>query len=302
MSEPDRRWMRWAWRAICLAVCASATLASAAAAQSPGPRLLVLRNDVTATELSTVVDRALDAALTKHARFASTYVSPTPFAEIQLAAGCQGRANECVERIATTLDADWLLVRELRRDGAGRVVLELVAQDGATASTRRAQARVARDGSPERVVAQLVSELYASSDVAPVAPVASTVPHSDDVPKARTPARAIGLTLLASSAALLTSGAVLGVVGKKDEDRYARTDVVDAQSADHAQSALDDARRRTHLANVLLATGAVTALTGASVLLWRHTRLKRDARLSLAAMAGPRVAVLELRGTFGGAP
>jgi hypothetical protein len=299
MSEPENRCMGWAWRAICLAVCASATVLSSAAAQGPGPRLLVLRSDAAATDLSAVVDRALGAALAEHAGFESTYVSPTPFAEIQLAAGCQGRTNECVKRIATTLDADWLLVRELRHDEAGRVILELVAQDGATASVRRAEAPVARDGSPQRVVAQLVSELYAGSAVVPEAAV---VARTDEVATQRTPARVIGFSMLASSAALLMSGAVLGVVGNKDEQRYARTEVVDTQSADHAQSALDDARRRTHMANVLLATGTATALVGTSVLVWRRARLKRDARLTLTAHAGPRMAGLALHGSFGGLP
>jgi hypothetical protein len=293
--------VRRAWRAICLALCTSVTLLGSARADASGPRLVVLRNDVARTELSGPVDRALLTALEEQGRFGSTYVSPTPFEDIRLAAGCEGRTTDCVQRIATTLAADWVLVRELRRDDAGRVVLQLVAQDGPAASTRRAEARVAKAGSPEQVVAQLVSELYASAE--PAQASAPALSRNDDASELHRPAKVVGFTLLASSGALLASGAVLGIISRQDLDRYARTEVVDAASAEHAQSLLDDARHRSRVANALFASGGVTALTGTSILIWRRTRMKREAlRVTMNLLASPRLAGLQVRGTFEGVP
>src|SRR5690606_21751528 len=90
----------------------------------------------------------------------------------------------------------------------------------------------------------------------------------------RKPARVVGFSLLASSAALLTSGIALGTVASKDENRYADTEVVDVRSAEQAQSFLDDARRRSRAANMLFATGAIAAVTGASILIWRRAKLR----------------------------
>lgn len=301
MSEPGSRGTRWAWRAFCLAVWACATLPGVAAASNPAPRLLVLRNDVTTTELGPLVDRALLSALAEHTRFGQPYFSPTPFPEVQLAAGCQGRTHDCVERIATTLDADWLLVRELRRDDAGAVVLQLVAQDGATARTRRAEARVAKNGSPERVVEQLVTDLYGAPPAEP-APISMPVARVDSGDELRKPARVTGFTLLASSAALLTSGIALGTVARKDHDRYARTEVIDVRSAENAQEFLDDARRRSRAANLLFASGAIAAATGAGILIWRRAKLRdRDApRVAVDVVGTPQLAALQVSGSFGG--
>jgi hypothetical protein len=303
MSQPGSRGTTWAWRAFCLAVWVCATVPGIALATEPAPRLLVLRNDVVLTDLGPLVDRALLSALAEHTRFDQTYFSPTPFPEVQLAAGCQGRTHDCVERIATTLDADWLLVRELRRDDSGAVVLQLVAQDGATARTRRAEARVARNGSPERVVEQLVTDLYGSPGIesAPAAPPVARV-DSDSGDGPRKAARVTGFTLLAGSAALLTSGIALGTVARKDHDRYARTEVTDVRSAENAQEFLDDAQRRSRVANSLFASGGIAAATGAAILIWRRVKL-RDAdapRVSVDVVGTPELAALQVSGSFGG--
>jgi hypothetical protein len=126
-----------------LAVCWSASLA--ARADDPVRRLLVLHSggeDVPA-RLRDEVDHLVLSAVAERVRFATAYGSEVPFEDIELAAGCSARGADCMQRIAASLDADWILVRELSSDRNGNTYLTLIAHDGPQAMvTRRAVAQL----------------------------------------------------------------------------------------------------------------------------------------------------------------
>jgi hypothetical protein len=285
------------WRALCLAGCVSAPLLCTITADASEPNVIVLRSDLAGGELSDNVDEELSKALSADSRFARAYFSPTPYLDIELAAGCQGSTDECVGRVATSLSAEQLLVRELRRDATGALVLSLVAMDSASAEPRRVEGTISARGEtrPERVVPALVSRLYndesASSEL--TAPATKVEP--------RRPLRIAGALSIGTSAALLASGVGAGVASRNSHARYADTAVRDEHTAERANSELDDAQRRARAANTLFVSGAVLATTGVVLLLWDH--LRKDETPSPYAMnvqASTNSGLLSFSGPLGG--
>jgi hypothetical protein len=245
-------------------MCASVTFTNLATAHASTPDIMVLRSDLTDSPLGAVIDGELASGLIERAHFASSYFSPTPFGDIELAAGCHASTDACVERVAASLDADRLLVRELRRDATGALVLTLVAKDEASKVTRRAESVVTFRGEkrPELVVPQLIARVYAQSDAEPQLPqVPGPVPSHERLHKA-------GYAVLGGSVALLAAGVGVGVSSRRAHERYTDMQVNDAASAEAADAQLDDAQRRARTANILFATGAAAATTSLVMLLW----------------------------------
>ncbi len=266
MSRLSSEKTRISWRALCLAMCASVTLAGPALASTPD--IMVLRSDLTDSPLGAVIDGELASGLIERAHFESSYFSPTPYGDIELAAGCHASTDACVERVAVSLDADRLLVRELRRDATGALVLTLVAKDETSKLTRRAESVVTLRGEkrPEVVVPQLIARVYGQAEGEPaVAPKPEPAPAHDGLHKA-------GYAVLGSSVALLVAGVGVGVSSRNAHERYTDTHVMDAASAEHADAELEDAQRRARTANILFASGAAAATGGIVMLLWGRFR------------------------------
>jgi hypothetical protein len=276
MSRLSGESERLTWRAMCLAMCASVTFAGLGQAHASTPDIMVLRNDLTDSSLSAVIDGELASALIERAHFESSYFSPTPYGDIELAAGCHASTDECVQRVASSLEADRLLVRELRRDASGALVLTLVAKE--SNATRRAESVItARGGKrPEIVVPQLIARVYEHSD-APATPVPTEAPKKEPHRL-----RMVGYGAVGASVALFASGIGMGVSSRRAHDDYTATTVTDARSAERADARLAEARHRAHVANVLFVSGAAAATTGLVMLLWgRFRREERPPRVAL---------------------
>jgi len=300
----------WWLRGLCLVaavVLGALAFPPRAHAAERAPRLLILRSGESESfgELAKKVDAQLEHALVASG-FPNTYFSPTSFEEVELAAGCDGGPTpECLRRVSSTIDADWVLVRKLERDENGALKLVLVAQDGAqSVLTRRALGHVTAAGAetPEHVVPQLVHMLYptraGSSDPA----VDLRVPEPEHSREQQNRAIAItGWSALATAGVLLGSGLGVGVAGTHDEQRYRRLDVRDPQSASHAASLLDRAKTRTHVANGLIIGGAALGVASGALLVWDVLRKRDDARpLRVALRPGRSGGMITLAGTFGG--
>lgn len=265
--------LRW----MALTLVGLGVLAQRAEAQrlpAPQQRLVVLERGSAAVPPVTAaeVDRSLAGALGARVPAASLYVSPVPYEDVELAAGCrvEGQDADCLQRIAGSLGADWLLVRELSTDRAGNVSLTLVAHDGPQAVvTRRAVARVSQGKqAPARVVPMLVGRLY---------PHESPGDRPLGEPSSLSPAKVVGWSSSAVGGSLLAAGITMGALSRRDQNRYDRTEVRTAADADRAHELLDRSEQRARVANGLLIGGAGASAAGALALLWKYMRPKPDA-------------------------
>lgn len=252
-------------------------LASVAAAQIPSfmpqQRLVVLQRggEDIAQPLIADVDRTLAGAVRSQIPGATLYVSPVPFEDVELAAGCSSQEQDadCLQRIAGSLGADWLLVREVSRDRAGHVYLTLVAHDGPQAIvTRRAVAQLAgAKRSPSHVVPMLIERLYPSQNAGD-RPLTS--------PRGSSPASVVGWSSTAVGGSLLAAGLAMGVLSHRDHRSYEKMDIESQADVDRARDMLDRSQQRARVANGLLIGGAGAGAAGALALLWKYVRPKPD--------------------------
>lgn len=245
-------------------------LASAARAEAGGPHLVVLQRDVERVPavLRDEVDRCLLSSISARAGFTSVYASQVPLDEVELAAGCSSKDADCMQRIANTLDADWLLVRELARDNAGRVLLTLIAHDGPTALvTRRAVAPVS-DGAaaPARIVPQLVERLYPRGHA------------SAAEGRGWSASELLGWSTAGAGLGLVAAGSVVGALSRSDHRAYGRTEIHSPADVDRAEQLLGRAQQRAGIANGLLIGGAAASVAGAATLLWTYLHPRPEER------------------------
>jgi hypothetical protein len=249
-------------------------------AQAQGPslraqqRLVVLQRESGGVPQTLVdeVDRVLAGAVAARVPEAALYVSPVPFEDVELAAGCRSEAHDvdCLQRVATSLGADWLLVRGLTRDRNGRVSIMLVAHDGPQAIvTRRAVSRLSTGKqAPDHVLPMLIERLY------PMQRSSDLLLHQ---PRSLSPANVVGWSTTAVGGGLLAAGVTMGVLSRRDHDKYERTDVNTPADADRAHELLDRSQQRARVANGLLIGGAGAGAAGALALLWKYVRPKPTA-------------------------
>jgi len=297
-----------AMRAVCWATVLGALVADSSIVRAQAPsserRLVVLHRggEGVSAELRAEVDRLVLRAVTERVHFAAAYGSQVPFEDVELAADCTARDADCMQRIATSLDADWLLVRELGRNREGQVYLTLVAHDGPQAMvTRRAVAQLG-DGprGPDHVVPMLVERLYpelAQGNVLAAAPDATTPDSSSSAQ----PLRAVGWTTLGVSTGLLAVGVALGVLSQQDHRAYVDADTSTPAAVDRATDDLDRAQKRARIANGLMIGGAAAGAAGAVAVLWSYWRPRQDERSLRVRLAPSRAgAALSLGGAWRG--
>jgi hypothetical protein len=257
-------------------------------------RLVVLhRGDTDAdAALRTKIDRQVMASLQAHARIDRAYASPVPSEEVELAAGCSSRDVDCLQRIAATLEADWLMVRELASNEKGGLFLTLVAHDGPSAVvTRRAAAQVS-DDNVGRVVPMLIERLYPT----PLSAAEGREPAS----RHRTPLAVVGWSATAVTAGLLATGAVMGTLSRRSQDEYVRQDIdFMRENVDRAAELHARAEKRANVANGLFYASAGTAVIATGALLWNYLQPQEEARPVQLSMAPARDgAALSLSGQW----
>jgi hypothetical protein len=285
---------RWCLGLALLAVFCSAP-AAPACAQAVERRLVVLHRggDDVPSDLRNKVDQLVLSAVTERVRFAQAYGSQVPFEDIELAAGCSARGADCMQRIAASLDADWILVRELARDRNGTTFLTLIAHDGPQAIvTRRAVAQLGEgEHDPVGVVPMLVERLYPSD------PLLDAERRSD----ARSPARVLGWSSAALGSTLLVAGAVVGVLSQRDHDAYRDARFEVRADVDRGNDTLERAQKRARIANGMLISGAAASAAGAATLLWSYLKPRPDARQVRVGVTPSRSGVaLSLAGAWRG--
>jgi hypothetical protein len=258
-------------------------------------RLVVLHRDGQGIPdtLRSQVDQQLLQSIGSQLRAASAYSSDVPFGDVELAAGCSARDPDCMQRIAASLGADWLLVRELFRDASGTIFLTLVAHDGPAAMvTRRAVGSLSAEESPDKVVPVLVTRLY---------PTPSTQDTHDERPSLQV-ATIAGWSATGAGLALITVGVVMGVLSRSAHSDYENTKIHFASDVDRAQDLLSRSQQRARVANGLLIGGAVTGVAGIATLVWATLRGRADRRgVELELTPEPQGAGIALSGAFGGA-
>jgi hypothetical protein len=280
-------------------------------ARDSQPRVVVLQSDDQEIDekFRREVDRLTLKAMAARADFANAYVSPVPFEDVELAAGCSGRDSGCLQRIAATLDADWIMVRALEREPSGRTYLTLVAHDGPIAIvTRRAVAELSTRGdqTPDKVVPLLVERLYPRETHVPSAATPRVLPKprfvDDDQATRRraSPAKIVGWTSAAAGGALLAAGVVVGALARNDQRKHEALDVSTKPAADQASDLFSRAQRRTDIANGLMLGGAGAGTVGVAALLWDALRPKSDKRLSVRVAPVRSGVALALRTSFRG--
>lgn len=281
-------------RGVVCAVLALAigVFAVSSAAAEPAKRLVVLRGDEAAMndELRTTVDALVLETLSARAGFSSVYASPIPFEDVELAAGCTTRDADCLQRIAATLGADWLLVREFARDAAGNRYLTLIAHDGPRALvTRRAVAELSEHphGAPKRVVPLLIERLYPSQRGEPSASAApgNAQAGEADAPDASTPtapsdasspATIVAWSAAGVSAALIGTSVAMWALSRRDLRGYESTQIRMEGDVDHALALHERSQKRARVARGLAIGGVGTAAIGVATLLWSQLRPRRD--------------------------
>ncbi|MDB4990959.1 MAG: hypothetical protein JWN04_6137 [Myxococcaceae bacterium] len=269
-----------------------------AAAQDHAPRLVVLHRD--GTDLPAAqrdeVDRLLLTSVAGQLRFASAYASDVPLEDVELAAGCSMRDADCTQRIAESLGADWLLVRELSKDRAGHVFLTLIAHDGPGALvTRRVVSQLASSdaaSAPRQVVPMLVERLY------PKTPTGL----DERLPRhGWSAARVVGWSAAGTGVSLLAVGTAMGVLSRRDHGAYEHTAIHRQEDVDRADSLLSRSQQRARIANGLLLGGGAAGLAGAATLLWSYLRPSAEQRsVELAMLAAPSGLALSVAGAWRG--
>jgi hypothetical protein len=282
------------WALACALVVVDAPSSSVRAAESER-QLVVLHwgGDAVSAALRSEVDRLVLSAVADRMRFGEAHASQVPFEDIELAAGCSARGADCMQRIAASLAADWVLVRELAQDRNGVVYLTLIAHDGPQAIvTRRAVAQLGEGArAPVGVVPMLVERLYPWEAPLDAEPSAS----------ARSPARVIGWSSVAIGGGLLAAGAAMGALSRHDHRVYKDTTIEVAEDVDRAADALDSAQKRARVANGLLISGAAASAAGAVALLFSYLRPRPDARQVRLGLAPSRSGVaLSVTGAWRG--
>ena len=189
-------------------------------------------------------------------------------AEIELAAGCADTAAACLRAVAEMVSADVVIVRQLTRTSAGLALvltwfdpssddeprsIEAQAPDAAGLAAEMPRHVRRLFGVPELVVAVDDTDL-APHDPARPGPTDSAGPGPPVVP----------LIVAAGGAAAVGVGVVFGLLSADAVDRYAATTIRTAADADTALAALDEARSRALIANLLYGAGGALLLVGAS--------------------------------------
>jgi hypothetical protein len=290
---------------LALAVFVALSLAQAPArADAEGQRLSVLRGAAVGVDpaQAATIDAALHARLSKLREFTSVRSLPVPLEDLRLAAGCGADENACLQLMSQQLEAGALLVRKLASAPDGSLTLTLLVQDQALEQGEAWRAEgVLRSLTPEqieRTLSPMIAELFPQSVALAVEPSLQVADRGRDAPDRRLRA---GWSLSALGVGLLAAGLTTGILSRRDERAFARTDINTEPDVDRAQSTFARADRRARLATLFASTGAVVTTVGVGTLLWRWASQRRD-----AATAAVRVqptgagAMLTLDGTWRG--
>jgi hypothetical protein len=278
-------------------------LASNASANSRADvRVIVLRASTIAGDIETRIDSALLASLSTEAGFGQAEISPVPLRDLGLAAGCDDRSRTCLTRIAGTVDADVVIVRDLAQAN-DRPLLALTSFDalgvGAPIYVERSI-----EQEPDDEVAAMIRELYAEPlPASPSRQHAVMPPPTVEARQRWQPAdesrgiSAVAVVTLGIGVAALGAAAVFGIAADRSHDAYAGTVVRSNADANRALEHLETAEDRALAANILYGAGGALLAVGATLLLVDLTSDDDDDDVSLSVSASPVAAGIVLAGT-----
>ncbi len=276
-----------------------------------------------APELAAQVDYALLSELSKSAGVHEPVVSPIDFEEIQLSLGCEGDQPECLSSAAETLQVEQLVVRYLRIDQSGRLVLRIVRfTPSSDREPTSAEGKVV-PGSEATLsieVRRLVRAVFGIPEpptptpsvprVAVAAPVQVTpapVPEAHanrSIEAPRDTSRGVApLTwvLLASGTAVLATGIVFGVSARGSYNDFQNTPVDSAADARRAKDDFESLQTQGSVSNVLTPVGGAALGLGVVLLIFDladgESSERPTARLKISRSL--RGASMTLSATFG---
>lgn len=282
VSLPTRRRTR-VTRAIALTM-SLALGASTAAAEAR--RLVVLQRgggDVD-DALRGEVDRLVLQTATADAGYQHAFASPVPLEDVELAAGCSAREDGCLQRIASTLGADTLMLRDLSRGADGKVQLALTVHDGKKdAPARRAVSVLPAelDGT-DQVVPRLLEQLFPE-----VRKQREERPRIGRRLDLHTPSGIVGVASLGVATTLLAGGIATAISWRRAQNDYDSAPAGDHDGVDRLHEHLDQARRRARIANGLFIASGSLAAIGVSSLLYGYLRGRSTEKRSVELAAVP---------------
>jgi len=257
------------WRATRPLSLAVALIFGVSSAAAETRRLVVLQHGGAEVDesLRREVDRLVLRAATTEVGYQDAYASPVPLEDVELAAGCSAREAGCLARIAKTLGADSLMLRDLSRDPDGKVQLALTIHDGRKdAPSRRAEGVMAADpGSPEQVVPGLLEQLFPGVRLRRE----ERAPRRLDL---RAPSGIVGISSLGVATTLLAAGLATGVASRRAQRDYDETMIESQEDVTRAREHLDRAHRRADIANGLFYASGASAAVAVSSLLYNYLR------------------------------
>jgi len=254
------------------------------------PQVMVLRSSGSGVGTSReAIDAALLRGLSAIAGINNVQLSPVDYEDVQLTVGCNDQSRDCLATIADTAQVSGLVVRSLRKMGAG-LQLDVVYFD---VSSRDAPAWATEIGDEQHLLASvpsLVRSLFGLPEV-PVA-VADEVPRetaaafepaspgvaSSDLESSDTPVTAsvgddginmmsvASIATLAAGVGTVAIGVIVWASASAAFDDYKGVAATDAASARRASAAFSDAESKATLANVLLPIGGALMVGGVVML------------------------------------
>lgn len=285
---------------------------SSAVAEDPDrPSTAVLRpvvSDGGDARLAGAVERVLRARLDG---LDVVDVASTPalgLSDLQLAVGCVGESDACLEAVAEQVGVDALLLSTL--DGADDTrVLTVTFFDARRGRRDAAIQREAGPGAGNRIlegIDGLLRELFdlpIPDDPAAAPSLASGLEATDADQSETGGPSALPFVLAGVGVAGLATGAALGFVARRTENDYAGMPVDTAADAERAGHLLDKSRRQARAAYAMLGVGGALAVGGLILhFVMRNRESEEPPDLAVLPSLGPGGAGLHVAGRFGGDP
>jgi len=284
----------WVVRCVLAALTSLAAAAPARAQPSPVPTASILRTSLTGAldpGLGEAIDRLLRSELDAAGELHITGSVALDLRDVQLALGCIGETDSCLDAAAEEIGVDALVLPSVVQTGAETVLSLAVFDRHATPKMRRVTARVggadASTGTLE-AVSGLLAQLFPGAHFGrargggrtAVAGRSDRAPDDEGGAAGRRAHASAGLRpwpfVVAGVGGVLVGTAVaFGIASSAAQDDYAGAPTTTPSEIDAALAHLDTARTDATVSNVLFVAGGVAVLGGAA---WAVIELAAAAR------------------------
>jgi hypothetical protein len=298
--------------------CSLPGVSAHAARARPQADVAVMRENrgEIAASVTSAIDAALLRALGEVVGIRKPRLSPVDYGEVQLTVGCSDELDECLAAITHIAEADAIVVRDLFIDQGGAVTLRILYFDEA-GGPAQVQLTLPADHVQElaQAVPGLVKKLFeipepaAQNAVATAKAQSSLVPSSVNVSAPPTTDRGASISTLswvalATGAAVLGTGVVLGLTTQSDYDAFRSMRVHTREQAQAANRQFSSIETRATAVNVLIPAGAIVLGAGAVLLgidLFANDSKAEANRASVQMIPLPSGGAVAVHGRFGGA-